>query len=138
MSKITNMTILSKLRYVFIPTLLILASISLTRTTVDIVNSSKRLDDLKKDISTLEEEKVDLSKSIEYKNSDAYVEKIARDELNMVKDKEKLFVVKVNNEEKESKVVENNVLSVSIKREKEDLTLANRSENIKSWFRLFF
>ena len=61
--------------------------------TLEIVKSSKRLDDVKDDISLLGQQKADLEKSIEYKKSGDFIEKIARNELNLAKSGESVYVI---------------------------------------------
>jgi len=72
--------------------LVVVAIINLTRTSFEILNSSKRLEDLKDDIQSLENKKTSLESDIEYKKSDEYVEEQARNALNMKKPNEKVYV----------------------------------------------
>ena len=55
-------------KHLLLSALLILASINLVRTTIGILKSSKRLEDAQNEVSLLEQEKVALQKSNEYKN----------------------------------------------------------------------
>lgn len=112
----------------------ILASINFARTTFDILKSSKRLDDLKGEISGLEAKKTDLEADFEYKKSSAYVEKTARNDLSMVKPGEQVFVVvnkdKAANEGDGARVNQRNaVLAVETGRQE---------SNPRKWWSLFF
>lgn len=119
--------------------LLVLASINLTRTTLEIVKSSKRLEDIKDEISSLEQEKSTLANSINYKKSDSYVEKVARDELNMVKPGESVYVVNDQNSSQQNVVTAEDVLSSSSSRQNgAKLTFAERKRNIRLWWALLF
>ena len=82
----------SHIKYLLLSLLVVVAIINLTRTSFEILNSSKRLEDLKDDIQSLENKKTSLESDIEYKKSDEYVEEQARNALNMKKPNEKLYV----------------------------------------------
>lgn len=123
-----------KLKYIGLSILLIVAAINFTRITLEIIRSSERLDNVKSEISSLGQEKEQLEKSIEYKNSDDFIEKTARNELNMAKPGESVYVVGGLTKDaiklKEGKPV--------VTRQKEVRTLAMRIKNLNLWFELLF
>lgn len=128
----------TSLKYLALSGLLILTSISLTRTTLEIIKSSKKLDTAAEEIAGLEQSKDELSKSIEYKSSNDYVEKVAREELNMVKPGEKVYVVKTTEDQPEREVVAGAASTLAKVKVGQKLSFADRAKNLKVWFRLYF
>lgn len=90
------------------------------------------------DITALEQEKKALEESIAYKQTDAYIEEKARNELNLVKPNEELYLVPGLDGKSVSDTPVNrfNVLGVAAGPRK--LAYAERKENILRWFELFF
>jgi cell division protein FtsB len=123
------------LKYIVISILFVLAAINFTRTTLEILKSSKRLDDIKSEVSVLEEKKGNLEESIEYKKSDDYIEERARDDLNLIRPGEKVYVVADLDLNKIDEKT-NEVLAAFTKRI-EDNTKASES-NAYQWYKLFF
>ncbi len=128
-----------RLKYVALSILLVIAAINFTRITFEIVKSSKRLDNVKSEISLLGQQKIDLEKSIEYKKSDDFIEKTARNELNLAKSGESVYVIGglVKND---AKIAENGsgVLSaVSVSRKKTK-TIEERITNLNLWIKFLF
>jgi cell division protein FtsB len=123
------------LKYIVISVLFILAAINFTRTTLDILKSSKRLDDIKLEVSDLEDKKSDLEEDIEYKKSEDYVEERARNDLNLVKPGEKVYVVSdldlSDIDEKTSDVLAEFTERIERNTKESD-------SNAYQWFRLFF
>ena len=124
-----------RLKYVALSILLIVAAINFTRMTLEIVKSSKRLDDVKDDISLLGQQKADLEKSIEYKKSGDFIEKIARNELNLAKSGESVYVISGLVKD-EANIKENG--SAVFVRQKESKPMAVRIKNLNLWFKLLF
>ena len=124
-----------RLKYVALSILLIVAAINFTRMTLEIVKSSKRLDDVKDDISLLGQQKADLEKSIEYKKSGDFIEKIARNELNLAKSGESVYVISGLVKD-EGNIKENG--SAVFVRQKESKPMAVRIKNLNLWFKLLF
>ena len=123
------------LKYIVISILFVLAAINFTRTTLDILKSSKRLDDIRSEVSDLEEKKTKLEDDIEYKKSDEYVEERARNDLNLIKPGEKVYVVSdldlSDIDEKTS-----NVLAEFT--ERIEKSAKENDSNAYQWYRLFF
>lgn len=108
--------------------LLVIASINLVRTTRDIIKSSKRLDSLQEEVAGLKSKEAVLEQDLAYKQSNEFVEESARNNLNMTKEGEKVYVV-LDSKEKESvlgqftkKIEGNNVI---------------KDSNLYSWYKLF-
>ena len=77
-----------------ISVLLLVLSLSFLRSTYEILQSTKRLTKVKEEVEDLKRQKEFLEKTIAYKESDAYIEQIARNELNLVRPEEEVYVVK--------------------------------------------
>ena len=115
-------------RYVILSILLIFATVNITKTTLDILQSSKRLNELQGEVSELEDKKTSLTNTIDYKNSDAYVEEKARNELNLIKPGEKVYVVLGN--------VAASSINSNILGESSD-SGGIKDTNLYHWYRLF-
>ncbi|HAI62888.1 MAG: Septum formation initiator [candidate division WWE3 bacterium GW2011_GWF2_41_45] len=110
---------------------LLVISANFIKSTVEVLNSRKRLEDaLDKEVS-LTFERDTLKKRIEYKKTGEYIEESARNELNMIKPGEKVFVLD------EEKPAAGEVASASETRE---LTPVDDMEdpNWYLWYKLFF
>jgi cell division protein FtsB len=79
-------------KYIFFSALLILAAVNFTRTTLNIIQRSKRLDELREEVASLESEKVNIKKDLEYRNSTDYIEKEARNKLSLVRPGEHIYI----------------------------------------------
>lgn len=82
----------AQIKYIAISLLFILASINFTRTTLSIIKSSRRLDNLQTEVEELENKKISVEQELEYKKSDEYIEQVARNDLNLIKPGERVFV----------------------------------------------
>lgn len=82
-----------KIKYLILSAVFLIAAYNLTRTTFEILQSSKRLDSLKDEVSTLESKKDVLEQEVAYKQTSEYVEEQARNALNLIKPGEKVYVV---------------------------------------------
>lgn len=87
-----SMSFAAQLKYIVLSILFVIASINFTRTALDILNNSKRLDTLKTEVSALETRENELNDSISYKQSAEFIEERARNALNLIKPNEKVFV----------------------------------------------
>jgi cell division protein FtsB len=127
------MNLPARYKYLALSALFVLAAINLTKTTLEILKSSKRLDDLQEEVAGLEAEKQTLKDTIRYKETDEYIEEKARNDLNLVKPGEHVYVVEGVAEDIENGV--ENVLSSFAKREGEE---DFQDSNIYHWYKLFF
>lgn len=80
-------------KYILISILFILASINFTKTALEILENSKRLDNLSQEVDQMREEKQDYTNKVAYKKTDEYVEEKARNDLNLIRPGEKVYVV---------------------------------------------
>jgi cell division protein FtsB len=132
--KLILMFVSAKLKYVILTVLFFVAAINLTRTTLEIFKSSKRLEDLGGEVSELQREKQELEESIGYQGTDAYVEERARNDLNLIKPGDHIFVIdggiEVDGE------ISNDVLAEISERINKENDF--KDSNIYHWYRLFF
>jgi cell division protein FtsB len=89
------MSIPAQLKYIVFTLLFVIATVNFARTTLTILHSSQRLEDLKTDVSTLEAKRSNMEKTIEYKKTDEFIEERARNALNLIKPGERVFVMPV-------------------------------------------
>lgn len=120
-----------RFKYFLGATLLLVVSISLLRSSFQVLKSKGRLDEINKEVLGLEKQKEQLEKEVEYKKTEEYIEEKARNELNLIKPGEKVFVVVGGDEVKGSS---QSVLSGSSERKKSE----NKEKNWYSWYKLFF
>lgn len=120
-------------RYIIGAVILLIISVVFIKSSFDVLKSKERLDEINSELSSLNEEKEKIEKEIEYKQTDGYVEEKARNELNLIKPGEKVYVVV---EEGSESVV----LSETDERkqdEKEEID-KKKQKNWYLWYRLFF
>lgn len=91
--KILSMAMPAQTKYIVLSILFVLASINFTRTALEILENSKRLDSLSQEVEELESEKKEYKNRVAYKKTDEYIEEKARNDLNMIKPGEKVYVV---------------------------------------------
>jgi cell division protein FtsL len=120
----------TKFKYIIGTVVLFVVSISLIKSSIQVFKSKGRLDDVQTELSRLESEKKRLEDEIAYKQTDEYIEEKAREDLNLIKPGEKVYVV-VGQDTKSSS---ESVLSGSSERKKSD----SRDKNWYSWYKLFF
>ncbi|OGC47307.1 hypothetical protein A2886_01720 [candidate division WWE3 bacterium RIFCSPHIGHO2_01_FULL_42_13] len=118
------MSLPAYLKYIGLTILFAVATVNFTRTTLSVIESSKRLDEAKTEVSGLEDEKANLEKELEYKQSNEYVEKEARNKLGLVQPGEELFVV-------------SQVLGTAAHNEEADVVAKKNLDNLHLWFELF-
>ena len=82
----------AQVKYIVLTLLFVVATVNSTRTTMDILKSSKRLENLKGEVNSLEEKRAYLNSTLEYKRTDEFVEERARNALNLIKPGEKVYV----------------------------------------------
>lgn len=119
------MPIPASVKYIFFSALFALAAINFTRTTLNIIQSSKRLDRLRDEVVSLEEEKVSLEEDLEYRKSTYYIEMEARNKLNLIKPGEYVYISPV-------------VLSEFSERALSENHDAKVFSNSRQWLELFF
>lgn len=82
-----------EIKQLILSVLFIGVTISLIKSTWDMLKSNKRLEELENEVNTLNMEKNQVEESIKYKETDEFVEEFARNELNLIKPGEDVYVV---------------------------------------------
>ncbi len=123
------MRIPPKTKYILGSLILLFLAFGFVKSTTKVYQSSKRLGDFEKEVSDLENEKVKLEKEIEYKKTSEYIEEKARNELNLIKPGEKVYVIGDTSNEDSS-----NVLSETVER----INPGYKDNNWYMWYKLFF
>ncbi|HDQ88538.1 MAG TPA: septum formation initiator family protein [candidate division WWE3 bacterium] len=86
------MQVPAHVKYLFLAFLLVGASVNMLATTRQIIKSSKRLEESKKEVLSLKDERNNLEAQIDYKKTQSFIEKFARDKLNMVLPGEEVYI----------------------------------------------
>jgi len=120
-----------KLKYFIGSVLLCILSISFIRSSFDVLKSKDRLDSVDAEVLKLEEKKLHLEKEIAFKKTDGFVEETARNDLNLIKEGEKVYVVKWDKSADSEKDDALSANSVGVENEKSNA-------NWYSWYQLFF
>ena len=120
-------------RYIIGAVILLIISVVFIKSSFDVLKSKERLDEINSELSSLNEEKEKIEKEIEYKQTDEYVEEKARNELNLIKPGEKVYVVV---EESSGSVVLSE--TDEIKQDEKEEIDKKKQKNWYLWYRLFF
>lgn len=128
LTNIGLMSEMSKTKYILGTVIFLVLSFSFIKSSMHVLKSRERLDDVNREVALLEQQKIEMERDIEYRKSDEYIEQKARDELNLIKPNEKVYVVSGGES------VEKDVLSESSIREEDE----KKDSNWYSWYRLFF
>jgi len=123
-----------RLKYFLGSILLLFLTVSFVKSSFDVLKSKDRLDEINTEVSEMEKKKTEIEKEIEYKKTSEYVEEKARNDLNLVKPDEKIYVVTRNEKTSETS---KNVLSESDERNGDE-NKSVKDQNWYSWYRLFF
>jgi cell division protein FtsB len=115
-----------------ISALLLVLSFSLIKSTLEVFKGGERMKSLENEVIDLENKKKELEESIEYKKSEEYIEEKARNDLNLIKPGESIYVISGPGSENYS---ERKVLSRTSDRTKKT---AREDANWYKWYRLFF
>ncbi len=87
------MAVSAQTKYLVLTVLFILASINFTRTALEIIKNSKRLDELSQEVGALEGDKKALEDGVTYKKTNDYIEEKARNDLSLIRPGEKVYVI---------------------------------------------
>ena len=120
-------------KYIVGAVILLIISVGFIKSSFDVLKSKERLDEINSELSLLNEEKEKIEKEIEYKQTDEYVEEKARNELNLIKPGEKVYVVV---EESSGSVVLSE--TDEIKQDEKEEIDKKKQKNWYLWYRLFF
>ena len=115
------------MKYIALSLLFIFATVNFAKTTLDIMESSKRLEEAKSDVAAKEEDLAALEHELEYIKTTDFIEEEARNKLNLIKPGEKVFVMPLAQIPQDSTL---NVLSAAKQLEKETPA--------QQWLELFF
>ncbi len=129
---INVMSKLKQFKYILLTALFLALSVGFIRSTFNILKSKERLDDVQKEVAEMEKQARDLNADIEYKKTDAYIEEKARNDLNMIKPGEQVYVV-VDSGKNASL---DGVLGTQNKSEKKENS--SKDANWYAWYKLFF
>lgn len=122
------MSEINKPKYILGIIFFLILSATTIKSSFSVLKSKERLDSLNGEVARLEEEMKKIESEIEFKKSNEYVEEKARNDLNLIKPGEKVYVVKGGEEQAE------NVLSDSDQK----IEAEEKRPNWYSWYRLFF
>lgn len=82
----------ANLKYLVLSVILVVLGINFVKTTREVINNSRRLDDVKNEVDVLKARQNNLNLDLEYMKTDEYLEQQARDALNLIKPNEKVYV----------------------------------------------
>ena len=117
------MPIPAQIKYIALFILFTAATFSFSKTSLQIWENSKRVENLQSDVSTLQEQKQTLISELSYVRSVEYIEREARNRLNLIKPNERVFI---------SPVV------LSARSEDASGVTGNSKSNLDLWVDLFF
>lgn len=80
------------IKYLVLSVLLLVASVSFLKTTLVILKSNQRFENLRDEVAELERERAYITEELEYQKSPEFVETEARNKLNMLKPNERVYV----------------------------------------------
>ena len=118
------MSIPAYMRHTALTILFLLATVNFARTTLNVIESSKRLENTEAGVTALQEEKALLEEELVYKKTEEYVEQEARNKLGFVRPGEEVCVT--------SKILG------STSHNEEVLASSEDYSNLKLWMELFF
>ncbi len=131
------MHIPAQLKYIILAIFFTLGSINAIRTTKGILESSKRLEQTDQEVLSLKNKKEELETSIEYKETDDYIEEAARNELNLVRPGEEIYIFPEDLATKEEEVLENESTELDLKT-RSSLVDTKDTPPIEQWKELLF
>lgn len=121
------MSEINKPKYILGIIFFLVLSASTIRSSFSVLKSKDRLDSLNSEVAKLEEDMKKIETEIEFKKSDEYIEEKARNDLNLIRSGEKVYVVKGGEAQEES------VLSITDQKTESE----EKKPNWYSWYRLF-
>ena len=108
------------------------------KSALNVLKSKDRLDQVNEEVAVLDKEKKEIEEEIEFKKTDEYIEEKARNDLNLIKPGEKVYVVKSTEDGVSGNVLSETDVAPAELRETAEDTKENKDENWYSWYRLFF
>lgn len=128
----------NNIKHLIISGILFMLSISFVRSTITTISSNKRLEDLQAEVNTLEERKTSLESEISYKETDEYIEERARNDLSLIKEGEKVYVLSGNKSMLAPISAKDTTSVLSSVDERTGRFGDYRDSNWYMWYRLFF
>ena len=131
------MSSISRLKYILGIVFFTVLSVNTIKSALNVLKSKDRLDQVKNEVAVLEEDKKKIEEEIEFKKTDEYIEEKARNDLNLIKPGEKVYVVKTTEKDTAGNVLSETDTAASEK----GLDKGNeekKNENWYSWYKLFF
>lgn len=131
------MSSISRFKYILGIIFFAVLSINTIKSALNVLKSKDRLDRVNEEVAVLENQKRQIEEEIEFKKTDEYVEEKARNDLNLIKPGERVYVVKSAEEDRTGNVLSETDTVLS---QTEGLEEGGRqkNENWYSWYRLFF
>ena len=131
------MSSISRFKYILGIIFFTVLSVNTIKSALNVLKSKDRLDRVNEEVAMLENQKRQIEEEIEFKKTDEYVEEKARNDLNLIKPGERVYVVKSAEEDRTGNVLSetDTVVSQTEGLEKEG---QQKNENWYSWYRLFF
>lgn len=125
-------------KQIIITVILLALSFSFLKSGFDALGSRKRLQEANERAFELVSQRDELKKDIQYKESSEYVEQSARNDLNMIKPGEKVYVPKglADSSATGSRVLNGSVLGVN--KDLIDSSGSEKNDIWYMWYRLFF
>ncbi len=128
----------SRLKYILGIIFFTVLSVNTVKSALNVLKSKDRLDQVNEEVAMLEEEKRGIEEEIEFKKTDEYIEEKARNDLNLIKPGEKVYVVKSTEDGVSGNVLSEADVAPSESKETVEGAEENKDENWYSWYRLFF
>jgi len=86
------MSVPAHIKYIILGGLLLGATFNMFSTTKKIMQISKRLEESKKEVLSLKSQKEELEDQIKYKKTQSFIERVAREKLNMILPNEEIYL----------------------------------------------
>lgn len=125
---ISLMPVPAFIKYIALFILFSLATYNFTRTSLDILESSKRLKNLESEVAVLEDKNSKLKEELTYVKSLDFIEREARRRLNLVKPNEKVFISATGRNQYSSVLGDQSTKAL----------LNKTDSNPRKWYILFF
>ncbi len=128
----------SRFKYILGIIFFTVLSVNTVKSALNVLKSKDRLDQVNEEVAVLDKEKKEIEEEIEFKKTDEYIEEKARNDLNLIKPGEKVYVVKSTEDGVSGNVLSEADVAPSESKETVEGAEENKDENWYSWYRLFF
>jgi len=130
------MSLVKRIKYVSVIVLLAAICIGIVKSTLGVFGGRQRFKELENEVFSLKSEKIQLEESIKYKETSEFIEEKARNELNMIKPGEKVYVIS-----SPDSLIRVNKSVLSEKNDRSYLNNSRKDDNDPNWYmwyKLFF